>query len=118
ANLPVYAEDLYALLRDGGRLLNHQISSVRPIPARAAHGTQSTRRRGAHTFIDRYVFPDGEILPLSVTVDALERGGFEVRDVESLREHYGLTLRAWVANLRTEWERAVEMVGPERARVW
>lgn len=118
ANLPVYAEDLYGLLRDGGRLLNHQISSVRPIPQRAARGMQSTRRSGARTFIDRYVFPDGEILPLSVTVDALEHGGFEVRDVESLREHYSLTLRAWVANMRLEWERAVEMIGAQRARVW
>ncbi len=118
ANLPVYAEDLHGLLRDGGRLLNHQISSVRPLPARERRRDASTRRRGARTFIDRYVFPDGEILPLSITVDALERGGFEVRDAESLREHYALTLRAWVANLQARWPEAVSLVGDERARTW
>ena len=48
----------------------------------------------------------------------LERAGFEVRDVESLREHYALTLRAWVHNLRASWDHAVELVGEERARVW
>ncbi|QDQ98519.1 SAM-dependent methyltransferase [Tomitella fengzijianii] len=125
-HLPVYAEDLYGLLHDGGRLLNHQISSVRPLPpghssrARAQGGARvmSSRRAAARTFIDRYVFPDGEILPLSATVDALEQGGFEVRDAESLREHYALTLRAWVANLTGQWDRAVALVGVERARIW
>jgi len=49
---------------------------------------------------------------------AMERAGFEVRDVESLREHYSRTLQAWVANLDAAWERAVELVGARRARVW
>jgi Cyclopropane fatty acid synthase and related methyltransferases len=51
-------------------------------------------------------------------VEALEQVGFEVRDVEALREHYALTLRAWVANLEASWDRAVELTSPGRARVW
>lgn len=125
-NLPLYARHLYGLLRDGGRLLNHQISSVRPLPVdrgTAGHHRRraqvlSTRRRGARTFIDRYIFPDGEILPLSATVDALEKAGFEVRDAESLREHYALTLRAWVDNLRGQWEQGAALIGAERERAW
>jgi cyclopropane-fatty-acyl-phospholipid synthase len=64
------------------------------------------------------VFPDGELLDLATTVEAMERAGFEVRDVENLREHYADTLRHWVANLEREWDRAVELVGERRARVW
>ncbi|GAB2937557.1 SAM-dependent methyltransferase [Streptomyces heilongjiangensis] len=104
-----YAQDLYALLRPGGRLLNHQISR-RP---RSDESTYSI-----DGFIDAYVFPDGELAPIGTTVTQLERAGFEVRDVESLREHYGLTLRAWVANLEAHWSRAVALAGPGRARVW
>ncbi|MGW0706077.1 class I SAM-dependent methyltransferase [Streptomyces sp. NPDC002643] len=104
-----YAEDLYALLAPGGRLLNHQISR-RPQHDEGAYSLDG--------FIDAYVFPDGELAPIGTTVTQLERAGFEVRDVESLREHYGLTLRAWVTNLETEWARAVSLTGPNRARVW
>ena len=109
AKLPEYARHLHELLVPGGRLLNHAIASVvyRPEP----------RSRPA-TFIDRYVFPDGEILPLSRTVDVFERAGLEVRDSEALREHYALTLRAWVANLLESWDGAVSLVGAERARTW
>ena len=70
------------------------------------------------SFIDRYVFPDGEIQPMATVIDALERAGFEVRDVESLREHYSLTLRAWVANLEENWEEAVTFSSAGRARIW
>ena len=66
----------------------------------------------------RYVFPDGELLDVGDTVLAMEDAGFEVRDVESLREHYALTLRRWVANLEEQWDAAVALVGPRRARVW
>ena len=104
-----YAERLYALLRDGGRLLNHQISRP-PVPHERAYRVDP--------FIDAYVFPDGELAPLGSTVTQLERAGFEVRDVEALREHYALTLRRWVANLEADWGRAVRLVGPGRARVW
>ncbi|MFD7028119.1 class I SAM-dependent methyltransferase [Streptomyces sp. NPDC059917] len=107
-----YAGDLYALLRPGGRLLNHQIAR-RPEP--------DAVREAAYRidpFIDAYVFPDGELSPIAVTVGELERAGFEVRDVEALREHYALTLRAWVARLEDNWERAVGLTSPGRARVW
>jgi cyclopropane-fatty-acyl-phospholipid synthase len=101
-----YAASLMSLLAPGGRLLNHQIAR-RPGPQRA--GT---------SFIEAYVFPDGELLPLATTVRLLEEAGFEVRDVESLREHYALTLRRWVGNLEGAWDRAVALTSEGRARVW
>jgi len=104
-----YAEDLLKLLKPGGRLLNHQI-------ARRPHRDESAYDLDG--FIDHYVFPDGELAPLGTTVTQLERAGFEVRDVESIREHYALTLRRWVANLEAQWQRAVRIAGPGRARVW
>jgi cyclopropane-fatty-acyl-phospholipid synthase len=103
-----YSEDLFGLLSPGGRLLNHAISR-RPGPP---------GRFSRTSFIDRYVFPDGELQPLAETVGALEDAGFEVRDVESLREHYALTLRAWVANLESNWDQAVQLTSEGRARVW
>ncbi|MFJ8473807.1 class I SAM-dependent methyltransferase [Kitasatospora sp. NPDC094011] len=105
----IYAEGLYGLLAPGGRLLNHQIAR-RPDHPGEAHRTSP--------FIDRYVFPDGELSPVGSTVARLEEAGFEVRDVEALREHYGLTLREWVANLEAHWTEAVRLVGLGRARVW
>ncbi|MFF1277270.1 class I SAM-dependent methyltransferase [Streptomyces marokkonensis] len=104
-----YATVLHRLLRPGGRLLNHQI-------ARRPHRDETSYR--ADAFIDAYVFPDGELAPLGTTVSLLERAGFEVRDVESIREHYALTLRRWVANLENGWARAVALTSPGRARVW
>ncbi|HEY9330078.1 MAG TPA: cyclopropane-fatty-acyl-phospholipid synthase family protein [Streptomyces sp.] len=104
-----YADDLYALLKPGGRLLNHQIAR-RPEKDESAYHVDE--------FIDAYVFPDGELAPVGRTVATLEEAGFEARDVESLREHYALTLRRWVANLEREWPRAVKMTSPGRARVW
>jgi cyclopropane-fatty-acyl-phospholipid synthase len=108
AMLPVYAADLFALLRPEGRLLNHAISR-RPGPR-----TEFSRT----SFIDRYVFPDGELEPMSMMIEALEGVGFEVRDVESLREHYALTLRQWVANLEHEWDDAVRASTAAHARIW
>ena len=66
----------------------------------------------------RYVFPDGELIDVGESTLAMERAGFEVRDVEALREHYARTLRCWVANLEENWDRAVALVGVQRARVW
>ena len=66
----------------------------------------------------RYVFPDGELHPVNDIIGALEAGGFEMRDVESLREHYALTLRRWLANLAAAREAAVGEIGIERERVW
>ncbi len=108
--LPEYAAQVHSLLAPGGRLLNHAISR-RPGPPPDPKGDRTS-------FIDRYVFPDGELQPLATMVDVLESAGFEVRDVESLREHYALTLRAWVSNLEEGWDRAVSLTSAGRARVW
>jgi cyclopropane-fatty-acyl-phospholipid synthase len=104
-----YAQTLYALLRPGGRLLNHQIAR-RPLRHEEAYRIDE--------FIDRYVFPDGELAPVGSTVSRLEEAGFEVRDVEALREHYGRTLRAWVGNLEDSWDAASRATTAGRARVW
>ncbi|MFE4609358.1 class I SAM-dependent methyltransferase [Streptomyces niveus] len=104
-----YADDLFALLRPGGRLLNHQI-------ARRPEKDESQYQ--IDDFIDAYVFPDGELAPLGRTLSTLEEAGFEARDVESLREHYALTLRHWVRNLEEHWPEAVRATSPGRARVW
>ncbi|WP_406139326.1 class I SAM-dependent methyltransferase [Streptomyces sp. NBC_01089] len=104
-----YADDLFALLKPGGRLLNHQIGR-RPERDESAYEIDA--------FIDSYVFPDGELSPIGRTVELLEEAGFEARDVEMLREHYALTLREWVANLEARWPEAVRLTSPGRARVW
>jgi cyclopropane-fatty-acyl-phospholipid synthase len=70
------------------------------------------------SFIDRYIFPDGELHEIGSVVSRVQRAGLGVRHVESLREHYALTLRAWVANLEQHWQDAVAAVGPTRARIW
>jgi cyclopropane-fatty-acyl-phospholipid synthase len=101
-----YARRVRALLRPGGLFLNHGIVRL---------GEGRIRPRG---FIGRFVFPDGELHRPAAVVEALEEGGFEVRDLESLREHYALTLRRWVANLAAHREEAVAHAGEERERVW
>jgi cyclopropane-fatty-acyl-phospholipid synthase len=108
SRLGQYFEGLHELLRPGGRLLNHGISRV-------PGGRPGFRHRG---FIDRYVFPDGELHEVGSVVSRVQQSGFEVRHVENLREHYALTLRAWVANLEAGWDEAVALVGASRARVW
>jgi len=109
SQLRVYFGGLRRLLRPGGRLLNHAIA--RPPNA-------GRTRFQPNSFIDRYVFPDGELHEVGNVVSTMQRTGYEVRHVETLREHYALTLRAWVSNLETGWDDAVAKVGPGRARVW
>lgn len=109
--LAAYFHAAFERLVPGGAMLNHAISRG-PRPS-AAHD-----EAGTGEFIRRYVFPDGEILPLWETLQAAESVGLEVRDVEDLREHYATTLRHWVRNLEERWEAAVAEVGSERARVW
>ncbi len=106
ARIEAYFDQLHAQLRPGGRVLNHAISSV---------GGSRLKRR---SFAYRYVFPDGELLDLGDSVLAMEGAGFEIRDVENLREHYARTLRCWVANLQQHWDDAVALVGERRARIW
>jgi cyclopropane-fatty-acyl-phospholipid synthase len=108
AQLPGYFSFLLGKLRPEGRLLNHCIT--RPdnqSPARVAGG-----------FINRYVFPDGELEGPGFLVSLINDTGFEVRHEENLREHYALTLAGWCANLDAHWDEAVAEVGEGTARVW
>jgi cyclopropane-fatty-acyl-phospholipid synthase len=108
ARLDEYFARLFVLLAPRGRLLNHGI-------ARRPGSRPAFSHRG---FIDRYVFPDGELHEIGSVVSRVQRAGFEVRNVEGLREHYAQTLRQWVSNLEANWDEAVRLVGPGRARVW
>ena len=106
-NYPAYFDTLRSLLRPGGRLLNHCITR--------ADGHASPRP-GA--FIDRYVFPDGELPSPGRVVTEAHDAGLEVQHVENLRQHYALTLAAWGRNLVAHWDECVREVGEGRARVW
>jgi cyclopropane-fatty-acyl-phospholipid synthase len=108
AQLPGYFSFLQSKLRPEGRLLNHCIT--RPDNA------QPARRAGG--FINRYVFPDGELEGPGYLVSLMNDAGFEVRHEENLREHYALTLAGWCANLDAHWDEAVAEVGDGTARVW
>ncbi len=101
-----YAETVVRLLRPGGLFLNHGITRLTP------------HAPNPDPFISRYVFPDGELHPVTDIIDAMQAAELEVRDVESLRDHYPLTLRRWSANLAAHRNGAVEEVGPQRERVW
>jgi cyclopropane-fatty-acyl-phospholipid synthase len=105
--LPIYFARALRLLRPGGVFLNHGIAS------RATNQPQH-----GPSFSDAYVFPDGELVPINTTLSAAEGAGFEVRDVESLREHYALTLRAWVRRLEAQHDRALQAVDEPTYRVW
>ncbi|GII87202.1 cyclopropane-fatty-acyl-phospholipid synthase [Sphaerisporangium siamense] len=106
--LPGYFGFLYGKLKPGGRLLNHCIT--RPT------GTERTINKGG--FINRYVFPDGELESVGYLIRQMEDLGFEIRHEENLREHYAKTLMKWCANLDDHWEEALAEVGRGTARVW
>jgi cyclopropane-fatty-acyl-phospholipid synthase len=106
AQLGRYAEVVAKLLRPGGLFLNHGITRLVP------HAPEPD------PFISRYVFPDGELHPLADVISALQAPTLEVRDVESLRDHYGITLRRWAANLCAHRDEAIAEVGVQRERVW
>ena len=103
-----YFRRLNDKLKAGGRLLNHCITR----PTTQHHAIM---KRG---FINRYVFPDGELSPVGALASHMHDNGFEVRHEENLREHYSLTLRDWGRNLEDNWDAAVGQVGLGRARVW
>ena len=106
AQIDAYAERLAALLRPGGRLLNHGIARLR-------HADPD-----AGPFSERYVFPDAEPLQLSRVLRALERGGFTTDHVEGFAADYAETLRHWARRLDERHDEAVRIAGPERVRVW
>ncbi len=101
-----YMERVTSLGTPGGLALHHGICRVHE------------EDQAPNTFIQRYVFPDGELHKVATVVAAAERAGQEIRDLESMREHYALTLRHWVDNLAANREAAIAEVGAERERVW
>jgi cyclopropane-fatty-acyl-phospholipid synthase len=106
ALLPEYFSRAYELLRPGGIFLNHGIAY------------SATYHRKGPSFSDRYVFPDSDLVPINVTIRAAELSGFEVRDVESLREHYALTLHNWVQRLEAHAEEARRITDDTTYRIW
>ena len=100
-------------LDPGGRFLNHGIASAE------RHGRLGSDRRRNARFVERYVFPDGELVPVEQAIAvARDQVGFELLDVQLLRPHYALTLRAWVDRLERAWPAAVAAAGDEVARTW
>lgn len=106
--LPEYFRKAHELLRPGGFFLNHGIANQNPVLANG-------RSTG---FMDRFIFPDGELVRISEASAAAEATGFEIRDVENLREHYARTLRAWVANIEKNKERAIRAAGEQSYNAW
>jgi cyclopropane-fatty-acyl-phospholipid synthase len=114
ANLPTYFRAAFDALRPGGLFLNHGLASSRG----RGNRLRPDSRAAASRFLQRYVFPDGELVPIEEAVRLARAAGFEVLDVQSLRPHYALTLAAWVARLERKWTAAVEAAGEEVARTW
>jgi cyclopropane-fatty-acyl-phospholipid synthase len=106
-NYPAYFSFLRSRLRPGGRLLNHCIT--RP---------HNNRRATTGAFIDRYVFPDGELTGSGRIITEMQDAGLEVRHEENLREHYALTLAGWCSNLERHWDECVAEAGLGTAKVW
>jgi cyclopropane-fatty-acyl-phospholipid synthase len=109
-NLPIYFETLHRLLRDRGTMLMHGITSTYPELREVG--------RGGGDFIDRYVFPDGELPHISYLVRLMSDAQFETVDVESLRRHYAITLGHWARRLDAHADRARELAGEKRHRIW
>lgn len=105
-NYNAYFTSLRDRLKVGGRLLNHCITRPHNKPLSTG------------AFIDRYVFPDGELTGVGRITTAIQDNGLEVRHVENLREHYAMTLRDWCTNLEKNWDDVLEEVSPGRAKVW
>ena len=117
AHLPEYFAQVYRLLKPGGLFLNHGISR-RAETEKAYQGFVQKRIFGRGTFLQKYIFPDGELTPVSEVNVMAENAGFEVRDVENLREHYALTLRHWVNRLVERREEAVKASDEVTYRTW
>ncbi len=112
--LDAYFSEVERHLVPGGLFLNHAIADT----SRGESTVPWTSRRDGAGFIARYIFPDGDLVPLRLVVSAAERAGFEVRDVESLREHYAETLAAWLGRLEARQAEAERLVGVRRTRVY
>jgi cyclopropane-fatty-acyl-phospholipid synthase len=109
-NLPAYFQKIRELLADEGIVMNHGITS-------SDHGSGETALGGGE-FIDRYVFPDGELPHISLALQAMQEGGLEAVDVESLRRHYARTLDIWSENFEAHADEARKLVDDEKFRIW
>ncbi|MGZ6379126.1 MAG: class I SAM-dependent methyltransferase, partial [Candidatus Limnocylindrales bacterium] len=121
ARMPPYFAAARDCLVPGGLFLNHAITAqparLAPLGGGLLPGPLG-RLVGRRSFIDAYVFPDGELLPLVAMLGPAQDAGFEVRHVESLRPHYARTLRHWVTNLEAHWDEAVAAADETVARTW
>ncbi len=117
-HLPVYFESVFRALKPGGLFLNHGIVSLGEARPRSTGERIFRTFWRADAFIDKYVFPDGKLTATDDVIAAAEGSGFEVRDVESLREHYAMTLRHWLRSLEEKTAEATELVGTHTFRVW
>ncbi len=111
--LDAYFEAMFRATKPGGLFLNHAIAALP-----ATRQTIPWLNREGGGFIRRYIFPDSELIPVARVTEAAEKAGFEVRDLESLREHYAETLAHWLHRLEHGFKEAVHLVGEERARAW
>jgi cyclopropane-fatty-acyl-phospholipid synthase len=107
-NLPLYFSTVHRVLKPHGLFLNHGIT----------HDCEGWAPTVSTEFINRYVFPDGQLDTISNVQRVMERSKFEIADVESLRPHYALTLRHWVARLERNRTRALQYVNEATYRVW
>jgi cyclopropane-fatty-acyl-phospholipid synthase len=118
AKLPVYFATMYRALAPRGLFLNHGIVSLGAARARSWGDRLESKLWRRNAFIEQYVFPDGQLVPLQAVIGAAEGAGFETRDAESLREHYAITLRHWTSRLVANAERAIAIAGERTYRVW
>ena len=118
SHLPVYFASAFRALKAGGLFLNHGIVSLREARPKSIRDKIFAKLWKADSFIDTYVFPDGKLTASADVISAAEASGFEVRDVESLREHYAMTLRHWVRSLDEKSREAIGIVGNHTYRVW
>ncbi len=108
-----YFSTVDRLLKPGGLYMHHAISR------RAKRGKKAFRRKSAeHLALVKYIFPGGELDHLGMSIENLEAHGFEVHDVENLREHYGRTCRLWAERLEARFDEAIKEVGAPKARLW
>jgi cyclopropane-fatty-acyl-phospholipid synthase len=109
-NLPLYFSKMHRLLKEGGLILNHGITSTDP-------GSGSTSL-GASDFISQYVFPHGELPHISLVLKTLSAASLEGVDIESLRRHYALTLAQWAQRFETHADQIKHIAGEKRYRIW
>ncbi|TDV14348.1 SAM-dependent methyltransferase [Paraburkholderia caballeronis] len=109
-NLPAYFRKVHDLLADDGIAMNHGITS--------SDADSGETALGGGEFIDRYVFPDGELPHIGLALEAAQRGGLEAVDVESLRRHYAHTLDLWAEAFEAHAEEAKKLVDDEKFRIW